>query len=109
MVLHELESAGIPAIEISIVASNAENWYSGKGTPPSSTKHDRDRDGVDDRAEGAAAGAGIGATAGGIAGLLAGLGMIAIPGSGSRRSGMACLRGSCSRSWRCCRRHPRAP
>jgi hypothetical protein len=81
-VLHELESAGIPASEISIVASNAENWYSGKGTPPSSTKHDRDRDGVDDRAEGAAAGAGIGATVGGVAGLLAGLGMIAIPGIG---------------------------
>jgi hypothetical protein len=80
-VLHELEAAGIPASEISIVASNADNWYSGKGTAPS-MKHDRDRDGVDDRAEGAAAGAGIGAAVGGVAGLLAGLGMIAIPGIG---------------------------
>jgi hypothetical protein len=81
-VLYELETAGVPASEISIVASNADNWYSGKGAPVSSTKHDRDRDGVDDRAEGAAAGAGIGAAMGGIAGLLAGLGMIAIPGIG---------------------------
>jgi hypothetical protein len=81
-VLSELETAGVPASEISIVASNADNWYSGKGTPVSMTKHDRDRDGVDDRAEGAAAGAGIGAAVGGIAGLLAGLGMIAIPGIG---------------------------
>jgi hypothetical protein len=81
-VLQELESVGIPASEISIVASNAENWYSGKGTTLSASKHDRDRDGADDRAEGAAAGAGIGATVGGIAGLLAGLGIIAIPGIG---------------------------
>jgi len=80
--LHELEAAGIPASDISIVASNADNWYSGKASLTSATKHDRDRDGVDDRAEGAATGAGIGATVGGIAGLLAGLGMIAIPGIG---------------------------
>jgi hypothetical protein len=81
-VLHELEIAGVPASEISIVASNADNWYSAKGTPVSSTKHDVYRDGVDDRTEGAAAGAGIGVAVGGIAGLLAGLGMIAIPGIG---------------------------
>jgi hypothetical protein len=41
---------------------------------------DRDRDGVDDRAEGAGAGVGIGAVVGGGAGLLAGLGLMAIPG-----------------------------
>jgi hypothetical protein len=45
-------------------------------------KIDGDRDGTDDRAEGAAAAAGIGATLGGAAGLLAGLGMLAIPGLG---------------------------
>src|SRR5207344_2685867 len=60
VVLQELESVGIPASEISIVASNAESWYSGKGTTSSASKHDRDHDGADDRAEGAAAGAGIG-------------------------------------------------
>jgi hypothetical protein len=72
-----LESAGVPHSDVSIVSNNSDNWYSNK-----SGKVDRDRDGVDDRAEGAAKGAGIGATVGGVAGLLAGLGMLAIPGVG---------------------------
>jgi hypothetical protein len=80
-VMHDLEAAGIPGSDISILASNADNWYSGKGTTVTS-KHDRNRDGVDDRAEGAATGATLGATVGGVAGLLAGLGMLAIPGIG---------------------------
>ena len=71
-----LESAGVPHSDISIVANNADNWYTGKG------KVDRDRDGVDDRVEGAGTGAGIGAGIGGAAGLLAGLGLLAIPGIG---------------------------
>src|SRR6478752_8335188 len=71
-----LESAGIPHSDISIVANNSDNWYSGGKTV------DRDRDGVDDRAEGAGTGAGIGAGLGGAAGLLAGLGLLAIPGIG---------------------------
>jgi hypothetical protein len=79
----ELERAGIPRDDISIVASNAEGWYdrdrTSSGVDP---VHDRDHDGRDDRAEGAAAGAGIGATLGGVAGLLAGLGLLAIPGIG---------------------------
>ena len=75
-VMYDLEAAGIPASEISIVASNADNWYS------ASNPHDRDRDGVDDRAQGAATGATIGAATGGVAGLLAGLGLQAIPGLG---------------------------
>src|SRR3979490_170055 len=79
----ELERAGIPHSDISIVASNAEGWYDRDGAAVRrSGKVDRDRDGVDDRAEGAAAGAGIGAAAGGLAGLLAGLGLLAIPGLG---------------------------
>ena len=49
-----LEAAGVPHSDISIVANNSDNWYSGN-------KVDRDRDGVDDRAEGAGKGAGIGA------------------------------------------------
>jgi len=74
-----LESAGVPHNDISILASNAENWYSkDKGD----TYPDRDLDGKDDRAEAARTGAGVGATLGGVAGLLAGLGMIAIPGIG---------------------------
>ena len=74
--VRRLEDAGVPHSDISIVANNSENWYSPK------TKVDRDRDGVDDRAEGAGAGAGIGAGLGGAAGLLAGLGLLAIPGVG---------------------------
>jgi len=84
--VRKLEAAGIPQSDISIVASNANNWYSGERTGTAKTtgtgRVDRDRDGVDDRAEGAAAGAGIGATVGGAAGLLAGLGLLAIPGIG---------------------------
>ncbi|MDH6257485.1 hypothetical protein [Bradyrhizobium sp. BR13661] len=72
-----LESAGVPHSDISIVANNSDNWYGSK-----SGKVDRDRDGVDDRAEGAGKGAGIGAGLGGAAGLLAGLGLLAIPGLG---------------------------
>jgi hypothetical protein len=71
-----LEAAGVPHSDISIVANNSDNWYGRTG------KVDRDRDGTDDRAEGAGAGAGIGAGLGGTAGLLAGLGILAIPGLG---------------------------
>ena len=71
-----LEAAGIPHSDISIVANNSDDWYGQNPTV------DRDRDGTDDRAEGAAKGAGIGAGLGSAAGLLAGLGLIAIPGLG---------------------------
>jgi hypothetical protein len=74
--VQRLESAGVPHSDISIVANNSDNWF-GTGK-----KVDRDRDGVDDRAEGAGKGAGIGAGLGGAAGLLAGLGLLAIPGLG---------------------------
>jgi hypothetical protein len=70
-----LESAGVPHSDISIVANNSDNWFE-------SGKKDRDRDGVDDRAQSAGKGAGIGAGLGGAAGLLAGLGLLAIPGLG---------------------------
>jgi hypothetical protein len=74
--VQRLESAGVPHSEISIVANNSDSWFN------SDKKVDRDRDGVDDRAEGAGKGAGIGAGIGGTAGLLAGLGLLAIPGLG---------------------------
>jgi hypothetical protein len=74
--VRRLEDAGVSHSDVSIVANNSENWYRPGG------KIDRDRDGVDDRAEGAGAGAGIGAGLGGAAGLLAGLGLLAIPGLG---------------------------
>lgn len=77
--VRDLEAAGVPHSDISIVANNADSWYTNGGT---TKRVDRDADGVDDRAEGAAAGAGIGAAVGGTAGLLAGLGLLAIPGVG---------------------------
>lgn len=75
-VVRRLEQSGVPHSDISVVANNGEGWYD------NSSRVDRDRDGVDDRAEGAGTGAGIGAGLGGAAGLLAGLGMLAIPGLG---------------------------
>ena len=77
--VRELETAGVPHKDISIISNNSDSWYSDSGT---TKRVDRDRDGVDDRAEGAGAGAGIGAGIGGAAGLLAGLGLLAIPGIG---------------------------
>ena len=80
-----LERAGVPESDISIVSNNSDNWYSennARRITRGPATVDRDRDGVDDRAEGAATGAGIGATAGGVVGLLTGLGLMAIPGVG---------------------------
>src|ERR1700748_980666 len=80
-----LERAGAPQSDISIVSNNSDNWYSedtARRTTGGPATVDHDRDGVDDRAEGAAKGAGIGATAGGVVGLLTGLGLLAIPGVG---------------------------
>jgi hypothetical protein len=71
--VRRLEAAGVPHSEISLVANNSDGWFN------TDKKVDRDRDGVDDRAEGAGKGAGIGAGVGGTAGLLAGLGLLAIP------------------------------
>lgn len=78
--VRDLEAAGVPHGDITIVSNNADSWYESGTT--TTKKVDRDRDGTDDRAEGAGAGAGIGAAVGGTAGLLAGLGLLAIPGVG---------------------------
>src|ERR1700759_2133721 len=80
----ELEAAGLDGSDISIVANNAENWYKNDKSDVKHVdiKHDKDRDGVDDRKEGAAKGASIGGVAVGAAGLAAGLGLLAIPGIG---------------------------
>ena len=79
-VVQALESAGVKHNDISILASNADNWYAKDSKP--TLVPDRDLDGKDDRKEAAGAGAGIGAAVGGTAGLLAGLGLMAIPGVG---------------------------
>jgi len=81
---NELIAAGLSDRDISIVASNADGWYEHEadGVKHVDIKHDKDRDGVDDRTEGARTGAGIGGVAAGAAGLAAGLGLLAIPGIG---------------------------
>jgi hypothetical protein len=81
-VVNDLEAAGLSSSDISIVASNADNWYKPQSGRSTMARKDKDHDGTDDRAEGAGAGAGIGAVVGGAAGLLAGLGILAIPGIG---------------------------
>jgi hypothetical protein len=80
----ELQAAGLDGGDISIVASNADGWYKNDQSDVKHVdiKHDKDRDGVDDRKEGAAKGASIGGVAAGAAGLAAGLGLLAIPGIG---------------------------
>jgi hypothetical protein len=80
---HSLEAAGLDSGDISVVASNAEGWYNKNDKIDHvDIDHDKDRDGVDDRAEGARTGAGIGGVAGGAVGLATGLGLLAIPGVG---------------------------
>jgi hypothetical protein len=74
-----LEAAGVAHNDVSILASNADNWYSDNKV---STYPDRDLDGKDNRVEAVGAGSGVGAAVGGVAGLLAGLGIMAIPGVG---------------------------
>jgi len=63
----DLETAGVPSDNISIVANNTGDRYSSDGS---------------NAAEGAGAGAGLGAAGGGVVGLLTGLGLMAIPGVG---------------------------
>ena len=76
----ELEAAGFPHDDISLVASNADGWHNGHQHAHSD--HDADHDGENDAAEGAGKGATTGGLIGGAGGLLAGLGMLAIPGVG---------------------------
>ena len=83
--VRDLEALGLRSQDISIVASNADNWYMPDVKSSSrkvTERKDTDHDGKDDRMEGAETGAGIGSVIGGVAGLLAGLGILAIPGVG---------------------------
>jgi len=79
--IKNLEAAGVKHGDISVLASNADEWYKGNSGKPG-TFPDRNLNNKDDRAEGARTGAGLGAVAGGAAGVLAGLGLMAIPGVG---------------------------
>ena len=78
-IVNALRSSGVSDRDISVLASNAEEWHR-DGKP--ATYPDKDLDGRDDRGEAAAAGAGVGAAVGGALGALTGLGLMAIPGVG---------------------------
>lgn len=71
----DLERAGVPQDDISLIASNGDNWHEGH-------RHSKAGDDENEAAEGAGKGATTGGLIGGGAGLLAGLGMLAIPGIG---------------------------
>ena len=77
--VRNLEAAGIPHNDISIVSNNSDNWYANS---PNSPSRGTQTVASDERPSNAGTGVGLGATAGGLAGLLAGLGLIAIPGIG---------------------------
>jgi hypothetical protein len=81
LTVRELKDAGLGDSHIGIVASNADGWHK-PGGGDVDPKHDKDRDGKDDRAEGAVTGGGFGAIVGGTVGVIAGIGAIAIPGIG---------------------------
>ncbi len=69
--VQDLEAAGIPHRDISLVANNARGDHVVDGAPHDGATGDD-----------AGKGAGIGAALGGVGGLLAGLGILAIPGLG---------------------------
>jgi hypothetical protein len=69
--VRDLEAAGVPHADISVVANNSEKRWS-----PTTDRT------AADTGTGTAAGASVGAALGGGAGLLAGLGLMAIPGLG---------------------------
>ncbi len=69
--VQDLEAAGVPHADISIVANNARGEHDKQGAQRG-----------DDAGDDAGKGAGVGATIGGVGGLLAGLGLLAIPGLG---------------------------
>ena len=80
--INRLEAAGVKHGDISVLASNADEWYKDGQQGKPSTFPDRDLDRKDDRAEAAGTGAGVGAVTGGALGALTGLGLLAIPGVG---------------------------
>ena len=78
-VVDALRAANVGERNISVLASNADEWH--RDNSPA-TYPDKDFDGRDDRAEAAGTGAGVGAVLGGTVGALTGLGIMAIPGVG---------------------------
>jgi hypothetical protein len=77
--VHALEEAGFQHEDVSLVANNAENRWSGAHRENSEAAR---QEGGSQAASGAETGATIGASAGGAAALLASLGVLAVPGVG---------------------------
>ena len=74
----ELEGAGIPHSDVSLVSNNEGDRHAGRLTGDTHGTTDT----ADKAKDGTGAGATLGTVVGGAAGLLAGLGLIAIPGVG---------------------------
>ena len=89
LAVRELKSAGLGDSHIGIVASNADGWHKPGGSDVD-PNHDKDRDGKDDRSEGAVTGGGLGAIAGGAAGVAAAWACWRFPASARslRRAGL---------------------
>jgi hypothetical protein len=78
LAIQELERAGVPHAEISIIANNSNRLHDQRVAGD-----DRSFAATDNKAaDGAGKGASAGGVIGGVGGLLAGLGMLAIPGIG---------------------------
>src|ERR1700712_5520302 len=77
--VRDLEAEGVSRDDISIIASNAEGWYTTQSALNDAEETSRI---ATDQTGAAATGAGVGEALGGGAGLLAGLGLLAIPGVG---------------------------
>lgn len=91
LVARDLEAAGVPRDDISIMANNGEDWYRDgeidekrleRHRHAHETRHETKHAAHDDRGSGAGTGATLGGLVGGGAGVAAGLGMLAIPGIG---------------------------
>ena len=78
--IRNLRAAGLSGGAISVLAGDAEGWHEpgGRTVDP---RHDRNRDGKDDRAQGAVTGGAIGAVVGAAAGLAVGMKLITLPGA----------------------------
>jgi hypothetical protein len=76
--IRNLRAAGLSGGAISILAGDAEGWHEpgGRNVDP---RHDKNRDGHDDRAQGAVLGGTIGMVVGAAAGFALGMHMIDIP------------------------------
>jgi hypothetical protein len=77
--IRDLETAGVPSTDISLIANNSANKY---GDYPEYGTDRTERADTTDTGAATGTGAGIGAVLGGAAGLLAGIGALAIPGVG---------------------------